>query len=80
MRRRVPVEAVLESCYPLAGHGFTREVKRRAVRRVMIDGWSCHRAGLEVGAKCETVAHWVSQTEIRMQHAERVSVPRESGR
>lgn len=64
----ITADALLEGCYPLGDRWHDRDVKRTAVRRVMLEGWSYLRAGREAGANHESVAHWVGDTEERIRH------------
>ena len=58
---------ILEAAFPVSGDGHTREEKRRAVRRVMLEGWGLRKAGREVGVGNATVSRWVRETEERIQ-------------
>lgn len=61
-----PLALAVEAAYPLAGHGIPREVKRRAVQRVLVDGWNWTAAAAEAGCKILSVQRWVEEFEARL--------------
>lgn len=64
----IPSPGVLEGCYPLGDKWHAREVKRLAVRKVMLEDRSYRFAAREAGASHTAVMDWVAETETRLQH------------
>lgn len=66
----VTPEMLLEACYPLGDAMHHREVKRAAVRLVMLERRSYRTAAREVGVGShKLVARWVAEAEMRLGHA-----------
>jgi transposase-like protein len=65
----ITAEMIFEVAVPLGDRWNTRDVKREAVRRVMIEHWSVRKAAREIGAKPQTIAKWIRETETRLRLA-----------